>query len=268
MVIDRRRSRVDLMGSVLIAAALATTTLLATRAQAATSILFLDDCAGGCIYTPGPEDSRTNQSSIITQTAGLAAYPFGSSSFQQVVECVRTTFAPFDIDVTDVDPGTAVHLEMAIGGAAEDLGLPSSISTVGPFTCNVDVETANRTGFTFPTVFGDNPDVICGVSALTVGSMLGLDHEILEGEVMNFGASGGYPRSFIDQAAPCGDFSKRNCMCGGTTQNSFQQLLVLLPEPGSATEVAALAVLVALGRRRSRKTARQRANRRARRPSS
>ncbi len=244
MVIDRKPSLADCLVSILIAVAAAA--LVATSAQAASPILFLDDCSTGCAYTPGAEDSRINRSSILSQSVVVPAYPFGSSSFQQVVECVRTTFAPFDVDVTDVDPGTAVHLEIAIGGLSQDLGFQPGITTIGPFSCNVDVDTASRTGFTFPVLFGDDPAAICGVSALTVGSMLGLDYEILEGDVMSSQA-GSYPRAFLDQAAPCGEFSERQCACGGPTQNSFQQLLVILPEPGSAMTIAALGVLVALG---------------------
>ena len=97
MMIDRETSCADRRLSMLaaITPVLVAAILLANPARAATPILFLDDCSTGCVYTPGPEDSRINRSSILSQTAALSAYPHGSASFQQVVECVRTTFAPF-----------------------------------------------------------------------------------------------------------------------------------------------------------------------------
>lgn len=219
----------------------------------ATSVLFLDRCAGGCVYTPGFDDSRTNRSSILNSSATLSAFPFGDPSFQAVVSCLRTTFAPFDIQVTVVDPGGSDHFEIAVAGTSQQVGLPSGIRNVSPVTCQNGGVVQNGPAFVFASTIGDAPLEICWNAAQAAGFLLGLDYELLTGDVMTLNGSS-LPRSFLDQAALCGDSQPRDCLCGGTTQNSYQRLMTTLPEPGSGAgallSVITLAVHARLSKRR------------------
>ena len=81
---------------------------LAATARAAPPVLFLDRCAAGCAYGPGFDDSRTNTSNLSSGISTLSAFAHGDASFDAVVACVRDTFAPFAIEVTDVDPGAPI----------------------------------------------------------------------------------------------------------------------------------------------------------------
>lgn len=215
-------------------------------------ILFLDRCTGGCTYTPGFDDAGANVSSVVSGASALSAFSHGDESWAAVVDCVRDTFAPFAITVTEADPGTAEHLEIAIGGLPQQLGLPTGVTNVAPVTCEGDRVVDDGIAFAFAQVLGDVPLEICWNAAQAAGSLLGLDHEMLAGDAMTY-LTGSLPKAFVDETASCGEFSPRTCQCGGATQNSYQHLLALLPEPDAgAAGAAGIAALASLARRRRR----------------
>jgi hypothetical protein len=220
--------------------------LFAADPVRATTTIFLDRCDGGCTYTPGVDDSRTDHSSLLSGARGIPAFEWGDESWNAVVACVRDAFAPFDAVVTDADPGQATHIEVAVGGVSENLGLPAGILNAAPFTCAV---IPNGVAFAFAHQLGDDPPGICWNAAQVAGSMLGLDHELLDGEVMSYGGAT-FPKTFRDEAASCGEDAPRACVCGGDTQNSYQQLLVTLPEPHALATGGAAALALATARRR------------------
>lgn len=233
--------------------ALVAVTLAAVEVRAE-RILFLDRCAGDCQYTAGFDDSGANVSSLVDGNRTLSGFSHGDESWDAVVACVRDTFAPFAITVTEDDPGTAEHLEIAIGGTPQQLGLPMGVSNVAPITCDGDRVVDDGIGFAFAQLLGDLPLEICWNAAQAAGSLLGLDRELLAGDVMTY-TPGSLPKAFLDETASCGELVPRTCQCGGaTTQNSYQHLLALLPEPEASGWAALLALAVtARGRSRYRK---------------
>ena len=223
---------------------------LATTARAAAPLLFLDRCAGNCTYTQGVDDSSTNTSSILGGSSTLTAFAHGDASFDAVVACVRDTFAPFAIEVTDVDPGSADHFEVAVAGNAQQFTLPIGVTNVSPVTCLNGGVIANGVAFAFANAIGDVPLEICWNAAQAAGSLLGLDHELLAGDVMTY-LPGSLPKAFVDADAQCGEENARPCFCGGTTQNSYQRLLTSLPEArANAAGLLAFGGLGLLARRR------------------
>lgn len=231
-------------------------TALAAAQARAERILFLDRCLGDCHYTPGLDDAGANVSSVIGEARTLSEFPHGDESWDAVVACVRDAFAPFAITVTEDDPGTVEHLEIAIGGTPQQLGLPMGILGISPVTCDGDRVVDDGIGFAFAQSLGDVPLEICWNAAQAAGSLLGLDRALLAGDVMTY-LSGPLPKAFLDETAACGESTPRTCQCGGTTQNSYQQLLALLPEPGAGSSGAAAGVAlasIARRRRRYRKT--------------
>jgi len=225
---------------------------LAAGAAHASTTIFLDRCAAGCTYTAGVDDSRQNRSSVVSQERALPAFAYSDASWNALVACVQDKFAPFDdTQVTDVDPGDVDHLEIAVAGWPEQLGLPAGIENVAPFTCAGDRVVANGIGFAFADLIGDLPDVLCWYAAQAAGTLLGLDHVRVAGDVMT--VEGGYlPKRFLDETGDCGESQPRACQCGGTTQNSYRTLGETLPEPGALAGAAgALAALALLARRRS-----------------
>jgi hypothetical protein len=224
----------------------------ASLAANAGGTLFLDRCSAGCTYTPGFDDAGSNTSSVVSQTSNLAAFVHGDESWNAVLDCVRDTFAPFDVEVTDADPGTTSHLEIAVAGLPTQIGFPNGVSNVAPVTCEDDRVVADGIGFAFANLLGDVPLEICWNAAQAAGSLLGLDIGLLATDVMTY-LTGPLPKVFEDQAASCGESQARPCRCGGTTQNSYQWLLATLPEPGAAMGTAAAIAALAELRRRTRR---------------
>ena len=113
----------------------------------------------------------------------------------------------------------------------------------------------NGVAFAFANGFGDVPLEICWNVAQAAGTLLGLDREVLAGDVMTY-LAGSLPKAFLDETASCGETQARPCLCGGTTQNSYQRLLATLPEPAAgASTLVAVAALGVLARRRTRPAA-------------
>jgi len=221
--------------------------LLGAPARAATTVIYLNRCAAGCTITPGFDDSRTDTSSIVSQTQVLSAFGHGDTSFASVLACVQSLFAPFDADVTDADPGSADHFEIDIAGTPQQLGLQAGVLDISPLTCSV---VSNGMAFAFANTIGDDPQQICVAAAQTVGNLVGLEFVTPSCDVMGFSLTGCQPKGFLDEASQCGDTMPHACICGGTTQNSYQRLLATLPEPdGAAAGVAAVLGLAALVRR-------------------
>jgi hypothetical protein len=185
----------------------------------------------GGTYTPGSNNSSTNRSSIPTQVSFVPAYEGTATARAQVLDCIRNRFAPFNIVVTDVDPGAAVHVEAVMGGNPQDVGMGSGVGGVAPM--NGDCSVVERAVvYSFTKVLGTSPTVECEVAAQEIAHAYGLDHEMLCSDPMTYLAACG-AKQFRDQAASCGEYSARTCMCGGTTQNSYQELLATLGPAGT-----------------------------------
>lgn len=184
------------------------------------NVIYMNRCAGGCTVTPGFEDSRTNHSSIIERTAVLDEFPHGDEAWDEVVACVRAIYEPFDIVVTDVDPGDQPHFETMVAGDPEDVGQPENVGGVSPFTCGV-IE--NAITFDFANLWTDMRQ-LCEVVAQETAHAFGLDHEYLCTDPMTY-LTGCGEKFFRDQDAPCGEYEPRDCMCGGQTQNSYRRIV-------------------------------------------
>ena len=246
-------------------ATLLAASLAAALPARATTTIYLN--RNGGTYTPGPDDARTNTSSVVSATTTVPAFTCGTAAWSEVVSCVAGLFSPFDVQVTDLDPLAAPHVELVVGGLPAEVGLPSGVAGVAPFSCAV---IPNAVGFVFSEQVGcASAKELCWVAAQQAGSTFGLDHAYLCQDPMTY-LSGCGDKSFQDTAAPCGEFSARTCTCGGTTQNSYQTLRTVLgPRPvtptgggggcgtapgapgGGSVVVALLALLLARTRRGS-----------------
>src|SRR5690606_18180825 len=75
-------------------------------------LIYLNNCKGettstgapGCRITRGTNNSRTNTSSIAS--GNLSAYTGSDATWDAIVQCVRETYAPFNVTITDIDPGS------------------------------------------------------------------------------------------------------------------------------------------------------------------
>lgn len=187
-------------------------------------ILYLNRCVGGCILIPGYEDSRTNHSSIIGDTAFIPEFDPGQNAWESIVDCTAAMYGDFGITVTDEDPGDTPHFEAIVAGRPGDAGFAPNIGGVAPFTCGV---IDNAITFTFAGQYGDEaPQEICHVIAQESAHAFGLDHELLCEDPMTY-TQGCGAKCFQDVDAKCGETIERPCYCGGSRQNSWQSILGL-----------------------------------------
>ena len=187
------------------------------------NVIYLNGCfnEGDCTFSPGFDSSISNASSIIDQTSTLSAFDAGPTAWAAVVECVKNTYAPFNIEITDVDPSPAPHFEAVVAGYPQEIGMDSGVGGVAPFGCGI---INNGVTYSFANLYGGYVPEICWTVAQESAHAFGLDHENLCADPMTYRYDCSDNKTFQDFAAPCGEFEDRECYCGGATQNSFQRI--------------------------------------------
>ena len=197
-------------------------------------IIFMHRCPlAGCPIVKGTDDdSRTNTSRIAQHDTTISGFRQSDDVWKRLLSCVRATYAPFDVMVTDVDPGPSVqHYENIVGGQPSELrdDIPNA-GGVAPLSCT---EVPNGMSFTFDR-YGDDYLSLCWTAAQETGHAFGLDHEINQDDPMSY-LAGMLPKRFQAAVSPCGEGQPRPCTCvGETTQSSYNKLLALFG-PGVPT---------------------------------
>jgi len=220
-------------------------------ATAAYNTIFLNRCASGCAVKQGANDDRIDSSDIVHGSHVLTAFPYGDAAWASVMSCVRDTFSSFNVKITDVDPGTASHFEIMIGGSPGDLGFPTNVGGVSSNGCGQSY-IPNALVFDFAKVWSPSATTcgpaciedVCSTAAQEIGHSFGMDHSHNAADPMtyfNFNTR----RYFQNQADPCGSdcvngFGPMGNACSGTdgqvhtccvnegsTQNSFATLTSL-----------------------------------------
>jgi MYXO-CTERM domain-containing protein len=188
-------------------------------------LIYLNNCLpNGCTVNPGFDDSLTNHSSIPSQTAQLAGWSWGQQNWDNLVQCVSDMYAPFDVQITDVDPGPSVnHFTVMVGGNSTDVGVPGA-GGVAPFVpCDGDLQD-NVISFVF-SAETNNFDFLCWAAAQESAHVFGLDHELNEKDPMTYLSPPVKKPGFQNEASNCGENTPRECYCGGQKQNSYQYLM-------------------------------------------
>ncbi len=176
---------------------------------------------GGTYYGGGYEDSTSNVSSLIGGTRSIPPFPYDEATWQGVMQCMREIYAPFNVEITDVDPGNTPHIESIMTTQPGVAGMPSYTGGVSPWTCGL-IDNANV--WTFCSVWGPNVRDICETAAQETAHSFALDHEYLCQDPMTY-LYGCGPKSFQDVNAQCGEDGPRTCDCtGSSTQNSVAML--------------------------------------------
>jgi MYXO-CTERM domain-containing protein len=190
----------------------------------------------GVSLTPGANDSRTNHSSIINSAVTVPPWGASETLWQQTATCLREMFAPFDITITETDPGNTPHMEAVFGGSPLALGFGSSMAGVSPFstTCKV---LENSIVFTFTDVIPQKPQIACEIMAQEIAHSYGLDHELVPADPMTYLPYAG-KRTFQDVDAQCGETTARPCGIAGNascraSQNSYALLMERIGAAGT-----------------------------------
>ncbi|HMG55295.1 MAG TPA: MYXO-CTERM sorting domain-containing protein [Kofleriaceae bacterium] len=194
--------------------------------RAQSRVIYLN--RDGAILRPGINDSARQISSIVAAPTALDGWDVDDDSWDETVACITELYAPFDVTVTDRDPGNAPHIEVLFGGSPGDVGLPDNVAGVSPFTEDCSIIESSIV-FAFTDVLPDDPRTVCEVTAQEIAHSFGLDHEMLPSDPMTYLEFSGN-RRFRDRMASCGEYADRMCGVNGMTCRERQNSVALLTE--------------------------------------
>jgi uncharacterized protein (TIGR03382 family) len=182
----------------------------------------------GVTLSPGNNDSRINRSTIASQQVSIPAWNTDAATWSATVACIRELFSPFGATVVETDPGNVPHIEAVFGGSPTQLGLPTNVAGVSPFTTDCSI-IENSIVFTFTNVIPNDARLACEIQAQEIAHSYGLDHELLASDPMTY-LEYNQNRSFKNQTASCGEDTTRPCGINGSTCRANQNSVALLTE--------------------------------------
>lgn len=204
--------------------------------KAATRLIYMNRT--GVTLRPGLNNSSLQTSSIVETMTSITPWEIDDEDWEATMDCMRDMFSPFDVEITDRDPGMTTHLEAVFGGHPNDVGLPDNVAGISPFTTNCSVIESSVV-FTFTDVLPDDPRLMCEVMAQEIAHSYGLDHQVLAADPMSYLDYDG-DRVFQDQDSFCGEFDLRPCGIAGNvcreTQNSVELLTQRLGRAGDTDD--------------------------------
>jgi len=214
------------------------------------NILFVNRCPGGCTLTPGNNDARANTSSIIDGTVTLSEFGLGDEAFDEVIECLRDVYSPYNVEIVTEDPGAdTFHHEAILAGTPQELGLDPNVGGIAPASCE---PLNNVISFSFGNMDGTDPETLCWTLAQESAHAFGLPNHVYDClDPMTYLPGPCGRKYFRNRGIKCGEFEPKTCVCGVGEQNSHVELLatfgpgtappppevaVLYPEPDAAVE--------------------------------
>ena len=216
----------------------------AAAAPVSSHILFLNRCtAGSCVVAQGATDATADPARSSLGHGVLSAFSRGDATWRTVVECMREVYAPFHVEITEVDPGATPHFEIMFGGKPQELGLAAGVGGVSPFSCAPFIP--NALVFVFD-VWGDAAEELCATAAQELSHSFALDHATEPSDPMTYFPFKGR-RHFMNAPLQCGsdcdanhrsplgaactgpDLQNHACACGNgaQTQNDVQVITAL-----------------------------------------
>lgn len=202
-------------------------------------------------YTLGEPDSRIDQTNI--HAGLLSPFECGDAKWAEVMGCLKATFLPYDVQITDGDPGMQDHIETVVAGSPGELGQGDGVGGIAPLGCGLAFD--NPVAFAFTTPWSCNVDKICWAAAQETAHTLGLDHSTECTDAMTYDTDCSDMKRFRDVDKPCGEDADlppdqvpptpsgpRKCQCtGGATQNSHQTLLAIFGSRANTAPTVAFA---------------------------
>lgn len=150
--------------------------------------------------------------------------------WEAALTCLEDAFAPFDVLVTDMDPGDQEHLEIVVStlNLAAEIGCDEArlYGHCAPDNC---LPNHWQIGFVRGEFPAADASTVCETARRLVGFFAGLDHSSDCADYMGFDelSCGEQDQSFRDAQAACdSDYGDPGtCRCTDeTTQNSYQTL--------------------------------------------
>lgn len=212
-------------------------------------VIYLNRCAGaGCEIVQGITNSTSDPVRSSLGHGVLSPFSQGEEVWRGVVDCMKDVFAPFDVEITELDPGAQPHFEIIIGGVPQELGLSPGVGGVSPFSCAPYIP--NSVVFVFD-VWGSDVEELCATAAQEIAHSFALDHAIDPSDPMTYFPYEGrryYKNAQVQCGSDCDssgrsplgavctgpDLQAHACACGdgAQTQNSYQVISALFGDGG------------------------------------
>jgi hypothetical protein len=197
------------------------------------NILFVNRCTEGCTVTKsGVNNSVANTSAIPNGNDGqeftIPAFQHSEATWTTLMQCLRDIFLPYDVVVTDVDPGNEPHHEAIASGLPADIGLPPTIGGIAPGGCE---PRNNMLSYSFLNSYPASRVLeMCATVGQEASHSFGLRDHIFDcTDPMTYLDSCGQ-KFFRNKNMPCGEFEQAACVCSGNRQNSHVKLLSVFGE--------------------------------------
>ena len=193
-------------------------------------IIYLNNCQpNGCIMKAGYNDATTNTSSIPDFQSTVSPYTGTSTSWNQLVNCVKQVYSPFDIQIVTERPASGSYHMAIVAGVPGEVQMSNGVMGVSPFSCGYIDKSIS---FTFANLAPNNIPELCWTVAQEVAHSYGLDHKYDNRDPMTYLSGGPTIKQFQNEAGSCGEYSARGCQCnypttGSTKMNSYGVIMAM-----------------------------------------
>ena len=188
------------------------------------NILYVNRCIGDCILTPGVNDARLNTSTIVDETTMVSEFAYSDDVYDAVIDCLRDVYSPYNVEIVTEDPGPEVfHHEAILAGSPDEIGLPDNVGGIAPASCE---PLNNVISFSFANALGEDVEGMCWTVAQESAHSFGLPNHVYDClDPMTYLEGPCGRKYFRNRAIECGEFEPKECVCGGSEQNSHRELL-------------------------------------------
>ena len=99
------------------------------------NVVWINRCIGGCTISPGGNDAINDTVSFIQSPVFLDEFMHDEETYQQVVDCVREVYLPYDVEIVTDEPA-GPHHEAILAGTPEQMGLNPQVGGIAPAACS------------------------------------------------------------------------------------------------------------------------------------
>jgi len=196
-------------------------------AAAVSNIIYLNNCKpNGCSLKPGYNNATTNTSSIPSQNSVVSPYSGTDAQWNAIVQCVKQTYADFDVQIVTTRPTTGSYHMAVVAGTPQQVQMGSGTAGVSPFTCGY---IPNAISFSFANLNPSDVADICWTVSQETAHSWGLDHKFDNRDPMTYLYTGPSYKRFQNEAGSCGENSARSCECAYdgsySKMNSFKAII-------------------------------------------
>lgn len=174
-------------------------------------VIYLNNCKpNGCQIKPGYNDARNNTSTIPDVASTISPFTGSESTWQAVVQCVKQTYADFDVEIVTERPTSGNYHMAIVAGRPQEVQMGNGVLGVSPFSCGY---INNAISYTFANLISNNVAEICWTVAQETAHSWGLDHKYDNRDPMTYLSGGPQFKRFQNEAGSCGEYNARQCQC-------------------------------------------------------